>query len=47
MEKLVALEKRVSLDTVAVTRLHKERDELIQIVERLHLEHGAAHEERD
>ena len=29
-EKLVALEKRVSLDAEAVTRLRKERDELLQ-----------------
>ena len=37
-EKLATLEKRVSLDVVAVTRLCKERDELIQTVERLHSE---------
>ena len=46
-EKLVALEKRASLDAMAIARLHKERDELIQTTERLCLEHGAAHEERD
>ena len=34
-EKLVALEKRVSLDATVVTRLHKEWDELIQTAKRL------------
>ena len=34
-EKLMALEKRVSLDAAAVARLHKEQDELIQTTERL------------
>ena len=43
----MALEKRVSLDAVAVARLRKERDELIQSAERLRSEHGATHEERD
>ena len=28
-EKLVALEKRASLDAIVVTRLHKEQDELL------------------
>ena len=46
-EKLVALEKRASLDTMAVTRLRKEWDELLQTMERLRSEHGIAHEERD
>ena len=46
-EKLMALEKRVSLDAAAVARLHKERHELIQTVERLHSECGSAHEEHD
>jgi len=46
-EKLVALEKRVSLDATAVARLRKEWDELIQTTERLRSEHGAAHEEHD
>ena len=46
-EKLVALEKRMSLDAAVVARLHKERDELIQTTKRLHSEHGVAHEERD
>ena len=46
-EMLVALEKRASLDATAVARLHKERDELLQTMERLCSEHGAAHEERD
>ena len=46
-EKLVALEKRASLDVVAVARVHKEQDELLQTVERLHSKHGMAHEEHD
>ena len=46
-EKLVALEKKASLDAMAVTWLCKERDELLQTSERLCSEHGAAHEERD
>jgi len=46
-EKLVALEKRASLDAAAVTQLRKERDELLQIVERLHEERGTAREERN
>ena len=46
-EKLVALEKRASLDAMAVGRLRKERDELIQTVEWLHSECSAAHEEHD
>ena len=46
-EKLAALEKRVSLDAAVVARLCKEWDELLQIAKRLHLEHGAACEERD
>ena len=43
----MALEKRASLDAVAVARLHKEQDELLQTKERLHLERGAAREEHD
>ena len=43
----MALEKRVSLDATVVARLHKERDELIQTMERLRSKCGAAHEERD
>ena len=43
----MALEKRVSLDATAVARLCKERDELLQTIKRLRLEHGVAHEERD
>ena len=43
----MALEKRVSLDAMVVARLPKERDELLQTMERLHSEHGAAREERD
>ena len=46
-EKLMAIEKRVSLDAVVVARLRKERDELIQTTERLLLERGAAHVEHD
>jgi len=46
-EKLAALEKRASLDAVAVTRLRKERDELLQTMERLCLEHGVACEEHN
>ena len=46
-EKLAALEKRASLNATAVTRLHKERDELIQTAKRLRSEHGAAREEHD
>ena len=43
----MALEKRASLDAMVVSRLRKERDELIQTVKRLHSEHGATHEESD
>ena len=46
-EKLTALEKRASLDAMAVTRLCKERDELLQSVERLLSECGVAREEHD
>ena len=46
-EKLAALEKRASLDATVVARLRKEWDELLQTTERLRLEHGVAHEERD
>ena len=46
-EKLTALEKRASLDVAVVAWLRKERDELLQIVERLHSECGTAHEEHD
>ena len=46
-EKLMALEKRVSLDAEVVARLCKERDEFFQTAERLYSEHGTAHEERD
>ena len=35
-EKLAALEKRGSLDAMAVIRLRKEQDELLQTMERLH-----------
>ena len=43
----MALEKRVSLDAMAVARLCKERDELLQTAERLRSDRGAAREERD
>ena len=46
-EKLVALEKRASQDATAVARLRKERDELIQTMERLRSKRDVAHEERD
>jgi len=46
-EKLVTLEKRASLDAVAVARLRNERDELLQTIERLCSEHGVAREEHD
>ena len=46
-EKLVALEKRASLDAVVVAQLRKEKDELIQTVERLRSKCGVAHEERN
>lgn len=44
-EKLVALEKKASLDAAMIERLRKERDEVIQTAERLHSEHGTAREE--
>ncbi|XP_066311022.1 uncharacterized protein [Miscanthus floridulus] len=40
-EKVVALEKKASKDASTVERLHKERDKLIQTMERLCSEHGA------
>ena len=43
----MALEKRASLDAMAVTRLHKERDELIQTTERFRSECGVARKEHD
>jgi len=46
-EKLVALEKRASLDATTVARLRKEWDELLQTMERLCSERGVAHEEHD
>ena len=46
-EKLVALEKKASLDATTVARLRKERDELIQTVERLCSKRGTAREEHD
>ena len=46
-EKIVALEKRASIDAAAVTQLRKEWDELLQTIERLRSERGVAREERD
>ena len=46
-EKLTILEKRASLEAMAVTRLRKERGELLQTMEKLRSEHGTAREERD
>ena len=46
-EKLVALEKWVSLDVVVVASLRKEQDELLQTVESLCSERGVACEEHD
>ena len=46
-EKLMTLEKKASLEATVVAWLHKKRDELLQIVERLRSEHGMAHEEHD
>ena len=43
----MALEKRASLDAMAVARLCKELDELLQTSKRLYLECGAACGERD
>ena len=44
---LAALEKRVSLDAAAAAWLRKERDELLQTMERLLLKCDAAHEDHD
>ena len=41
------MEKKASLDAAVVAKLRKEWDELLQTMERLHSEHGAAREERD
>ena len=43
----MALEKRASLDAIAVACLCKEWDELLQTMERLCSERGVAHEEHD
>ena len=43
----MALEKRASLDAMAVARLRKEWDELLQTAERLRSKRDVAHEERD
>ena len=41
----MTLEMWASLDAAASARLHKEWDELLQTMERLYSERGAAHEE--
>ena len=46
-EKLVALEKKAILDAVVVARLRKERDEMLQTIERLCSERGVTCEEHD
>ena len=46
-EKLVALEKRASLDAATIARLRRERDELLQTMERLRSEQGTACEKHD
>ena len=46
-EKLMALEKRVSLDVAVVIRLCKEWDELLQTMERLRSERITTREEHD
>ena len=46
-EKLAALEKSANLDAAAIAWLRKEQDELLQTMERLHSEHGAAHKDHD
>ena len=46
-EKLMALEKRASLDDTMVAQLRKEWDELLQTTKRLCSKHGAAHDEDD
>ena len=43
----MALEQRAKLDAETVTQLHGECDEQCQTSERLHLEQGTAHGERD
>ena len=46
-ERSMALEQRVKLDAEAVARLPGERDEQYQTSERLRLERGTVHRERD
>jgi len=46
-ERLATLEKRASLDATTIVWLRKERDELLQTLERLCSEHDMAHKERD
>ena len=43
----MALEKKASLDATVVTRLCKERDDLLQVTERLRLERGMTREEHN
>ena len=43
----MALEKRASLDATLIARLRKERDELIQTMERLRSELDVARQEHD
>ena len=46
-ERSTALQQRASLDAEVIARLHKERDELRQTMERLRSEHDATHEKCD
>ena len=46
-ERSVALQQKANLDAEVIAWLCKERDELRQATERLHLERGAAHGECD
>ena len=46
-ERSAALQQKANLDAEVIAWLCKERDELRQTTEWLHLEHGAAHGECD
>ena len=46
-ERSAALQQRANQDSKVITRLCRERGELRQTIERLHLEHGTVHEECD
>ena len=46
-ERSMVLQQRANQDTGEITRLHRERDELCQTIERLRSECGSVHEERD